>query len=87
MGGMCTMQEGNGGGWVSVKRVQTKGGEYRISTQITRYVDEIEKILSPVSHLSSSHQHILLYSLYRHQYPTTLSTTQVDIARVYAYLC
>lgn len=35
--------------------------------------------------MSSFHQHTLLYSLYRHQYPTILSITQADIARVYAY--
>lgn len=69
-----------------VRRVQRKGGGYRTSILITRYVGSVGRSLSRVSQLSSSHQHTLLYSLYRHQYPTIPSTTQADIARVYAYL-
>ena len=68
-----------------VRRVQIKGGGYRTSIQTTRYVAYIRSILRRVSQMSSFHQHTLLYSLYRHQYPTIPSITQADIARVYAY--
>ena len=85
MGGICMTQDENGEGWVLVRRVQIKVGGYRTSIQITRYVGNIQRILRRVSQMSSFHQHTLLYFLYRHQYPTILSTTQADIARVYAY--